>query len=565
MKLCPHCGQSLAEGAKNCGACGKSLGKNAEAVQIYRKFWIGCVGLILLVPLVLLHWAKITFPYSDLTGADDISISFNLLSFWKWPDVIAEHLTAFAVQQPSLSAVQTAAAVLLGALGVSFLLLLLSLILRLALRKKNYAAALAYSGLGLNALAAAAFMIAAVMANSAINDLTEGYIPMAIRLMAFPYLLMLVDAVAAGALLFIAAQPVDNRLAQHRESPIVLSLRGIGKSFGGQVILNDISLDITRGEFITLLGPSGCGKTTTLRIVAGLETADTGCVLLNGADVTLLEPDMRNVNTVFQNYALFPHMNVFDNVAYGPRIRRTDKELVPAMVAEMLALVQMEGYEKRMPNQLSGGQRQRIAIARALINRPDIVLLDEPLGALDLKLRQHMQTELKQIQKKTGVTFIYVTHDQEEALNMSDRLVVMNNGRFEQVGTPSAVYNRPQTRFVAEFVGSRNLLDVTVAGKNRALFSSHSILTEDCVLPEGSKALIAIHADKVRIAKKSTTLFSLPGIVIDTAYIGSQIKVHVAVGSFVFTIIDFNAWLNPAIGETVYLYWDPEHGVIIPV
>lgn len=240
---------------------------------------------------------------------------------------------------------------------------------------------------------------------------------------------------------------------------ISLELKEIKKSFTeGEAVLDNISLEISKGEFITLLGSSGCGKTTTLRIIAGLEQPDAGSVWLDGREVTGLEPNQRDVNTVFQNYALFPHMNVAENIGYGLKLKKVPKSEIRKKVSRMLELVQLEGYEKRKPSELSGGQKQRVAIARALVNNPKILLLDEPLGALDLQLRRAMQIELKHLQKKLGITFIYITHDQEEAINMSDRIAVMRDGRIEQIGTPDEIYNHPKTSYVATFVGNANIL-----------------------------------------------------------------------------------------------------------
>lgn len=249
----------------------------------------------------------------------------------------------------------------------------------------------------------------------------------------------------------------------------ILELKGVKKAFGGVPVLNGIDLKVEPGEFITLLGSSGCGKTTTLRIISGLEVPDSGTVLLEGADVTNTEPDKRGVHTVFQNYALFPHMTVEANIGYSLRIRGVKKPEIKSRVREMLELVQLEGFGSRMPGELSGGQRQRVAIARSVIDSPKVLLLDEPLGALDLQLRRMMQTELKRLQKKLGITFIYITHDQEEALNMSDRIAVMRDGLFEQLGTPNEIYDRPKTAFVARFVGSANIL--TLGGKCLAVRS----------------------------------------------------------------------------------------------
>ena len=322
-------------------------------------------------------------------------------------------------------------------------------------------------------------------------------------------------------------------------SEISLELKNIKKSFQeGEDVLESICLTAKKGEFVTLLGSSGCGKTTTLRIIAGLEQPDSGQVFLNGKDVTSLEPNQRNVNTVFQNYALFPHMNVADNIGYGLKLKKTSKAEISRRVKEMLELVQLSGFEKRKPSELSGGQRQRVAISRALVNNPEVLLLDEPLGALDLQLRRAMQHELKRLQKKLGITFIYITHDQEEAINMSDTIAVMNHGRFEQIGTPDEIYNHPKTSYVAMFVGNANILtgvvesvdpertdgasdQITVrtdAGKVKVSMNNVNITAEPDkgYLPQkGEKVTIAVRSENIRFeenkenAQESTQNYTL--------------------------------------------------------
>ena len=283
-----------------------------------------------------------------------------------------------------------------------------------------------------------------------------------------------------------------------------LELKNIKKSFTGEEsVLQGISLSIAGGEFITLLGSSGCGKTTTLRIIAGLESPDEGQVFLDGKDVTNLEPNDRDVNTVFQNYALFPHMTVEENVGYGLKLKKVAKGEIKKKVSHMLELVQLSGYEKRKPSELSGGQRQRVAIARALVNNPKVLLLDEPLGALDLQLRRAMQHELKRLQKKLVITFVYITHDQEEAINMSDRIAVMNAGRFEQIGTPDEIYNQPKTSYVATFVGNANILKGKVESQtgNQALLSLGGgkvlVNAEGEKLSKGEEVTIAVRSENI--------------------------------------------------------------------
>lgn len=302
---------------------------------------------------------------------------------------------------------------------------------------------------------------------------------------------------------------------------ILLELKNIKKSFTpGEDVLDDICLTVARGEFVTLLGSSGCGKTTTLRIIAGLEQTDSGSVWINGQDVTKLPPDKRDVNTVFQNYALFPHMNVAENIGYGLKLRKVPRGEIKKKVAQMLELVQLEGYEKRKPSELSGGQKQRVAIARALVNNPKVLLLDEPLGALDLQLRRAMQIELKHLQKKLGITFIYITHDQEEAINMSDRIAVMKDGRIEQIGTPDEIYNHPKTSYVATFVGNANILHgvaESIQGENAIVKIGNDkviVKLETSQQNTGAKQYLAA-GEKVTLAVRSENI-----LLQETAVIG---------------------------------------------
>ena len=309
---------------------------------------------------------------------------------------------------------------------------------------------------------------------------------------------------------------------------ISLELKEIKKSFTeGEAVLDNISLEISKGEFITLLGSSGCGKTTTLRIIAGLEQPDAGSVWLDGREVTGLEPNQRDVNTVFQNYALFPHMNVAENIGYGLKLKKVPKSEIRKKVSQMLELVQLEGYERRKPSELSGGQKQRVAIARALVNNPKVLLLDEPLGALDLQLRRAMQIELKHLQKKLGITFIYITHDQEEAINMSDRIAVMRDGCIEQIGTPDEIYNHPKTSYVATFVGNANL----AAGEKvtLAVRSENILLQETAVIGDTGTD----HRDTVDIsvsgggldAHNKNSVSGLQATVTEKNFAGGQLRV----------------------------------------
>ena len=313
-------------------------------------------------------------------------------------------------------------------------------------------------------------------------------------------------------------------------SDTILELDHIEKRFGDTGVLHGVSLSVQHGEFVTLLGPSGCGKTTTLRIIAGLETPDAGRVVLRGKDVTAAPPEKRDVNTVFQNYALFPHMSVAANIGYSLRLKKMPRAEIAKEVDAALELVQLSGYGARMPAELSGGQRQRVAIARAIVNRPSVLLLDEPLGALDLQLRRQMQLELKRLQKQVELTFIYITHDQEEALNMSDRIAVMHDGRFEQVGTPAEVYDRPRTSFVARFVGTANIVEGRVAENRNGTLMVHAAGGEvpalccGCGKQAGDGVTLAVRSEHVEFCTEG----GLPATVKEKTFAGGMLRIALA-------------------------------------
>lgn len=352
-------------------------------------------------------------------------------------------------------------------------------------------------------------------------------------------------------------------------SEIILSLNNIVKKFDDQEVVKNISLQVKEGEFLTILGSSGCGKTTTLRMIAGFEQPTSGSIILEDKRVDNVEPNKRDVNTVFQNYALFPHMNVYDNVAYGLKIKRVNKAEIKKRVMQMLELVQLKGFEKRKPDQLSGGQRQRVAIARAIINNPKVLLLDEPLGALDLKLRKQMQVELKRLQQKLGITFIYVTHDQEEALNMSDRIAVMNAGYLEQVGTPKEIYERPKTKFVASFIGESNIFEGTVeeaAGGNAVIsIMNNRINIKNSELKKGDRIFASIRPECVGVSFRKDNALNLKAVIKEHDYLGSTIKTTAALSDGQNVIIsNYNKKTElPAPGTEVNLCFDPEDMGII--
>jgi spermidine/putrescine transport system ATP-binding protein len=359
---------------------------------------------------------------------------------------------------------------------------------------------------------------------------------------------------------------------------IDVRLDRVTKRFHEVVAVDDLSLEIQRGEFFSMLGPSGCGKTTTLRMIGGFEEPSDGAIYLGETDVTGLPPFKRDVNTVFQNYALFPHLTVYENVAFGLRRRKVATDQIASEVTAMLELVELPGYESRKPSQLSGGQQQRVALARALINHPRVLLLDEPLGALDLKLRKQMQLELKRIQTEVGITFIYVTHDQEEAMTMSDRIAVMRAGRIEQLGNPEELYERPTTPFVAGFLGVSNLLEGEVAGHDGALVSIRlrdgTVLRAPADGVAGSGPVrVGVRPEKLRVAAgqagPSDGLNALAGVVLDASYIGvsTQYVIQTADGHrltvYAQNLDTAGASEAMADGQAVHLTWKPQHTFVI--
>ena len=337
------------------------------------------------------------------------------------------------------------------------------------------------------------------------------------------------------------------------EKEVIIDLTDVSKSFDGETVLDHINLKIHDKEFVTLLGPSGCGKTTTLRIIGGFESPDTGDVCFDGKSVKDVPPHKRSVNTVFQKYALFPHLNVFENVAFGLRLKKTPEEEIRVKVKEMLSMVNLKGFERRRVSTLSGGQQQRVAIARALINEPEVLLLDEPLGALDLKLRKDMQNELKKIQKATGITFIYVTHDQEEALSMSDVVVVMANGQIQQIGSPTDIYNEPENAFVADFIGESNIVDGIMLDDYKVRFSGHTFECVDAGFGKNQKVDVVVRPEDVDVVAVEKGM--LCGTVTGVTFKGVHYEIIVDVQGFKWMIqtTDFVAE-----GETIGLYIEPD-------
>jgi spermidine/putrescine transport system ATP-binding protein len=349
---------------------------------------------------------------------------------------------------------------------------------------------------------------------------------------------------------------------------------GATKRFGEITAVDDVSITIPAGEFFSMLGPSGCGKTTTLRMIAGFETPDTGRILLQGVDVTPVPPAKRNVNMVFQAYGLFPHMSVSENIAFGPKIKRLGREEIRRRVAEVIGTVRLDGFEDRRPGQLSGGQQQRVALARALVNRPAALLLDEPLGALDLKLRKEMQLELKDLQQRTGTTFVYVTHDQEEAMTMSDRIAVMHDGVVEQLATPRELYQRPASAFVAGFIGTSNLIELRVDRRKDGLLAmdlaeGQRILAVDPGANAGEPVTITVRPEWIKLASGDVDgrASHVEGTVVDVVYLGSVTQLIVLLGTgerlTVHRLNDEVGTEDPRPGANVMLHWAAEHSYVV--
>ena len=356
------------------------------------------------------------------------------------------------------------------------------------------------------------------------------------------------------------------------DNQTILSIRDLRVVFeDGFTALGGVSIDIGENEFVTLLGPSGCGKTTLLRCIGGFEKPTSGEILYKGQNIIGLPPYKRAINTVFQRYALFPHLNVAQNVAFGPDLRKEDKKKTAEEVSRMLALVGLAGFEKRRISSLSGGQQQRVAIARALINKPDVLLLDEPLGALDLQLRRQMQLELKRLQKKLGITFVYITHDQEEAINMSDRIAVMRGGRFEQLGTPEEIYDEPKTHYVAQFIGRSTILSgkVESVGKDTAVIrgacGSFTADASRARLSAGEDCEICVRTERMRVSPVPVEGFQLPVTVREARYAGGSVLTYAILPDGEEAVATSEGRLSDALtpGSTAYLYWNPAQAAVI--
>lgn len=331
----------------------------------------------------------------------------------------------------------------------------------------------------------------------------------------------------------------------------IVELKNISKAYEDNIVLDNFNLEIRKNEFLTLLGPSGCGKTTTLKIIAGFEFADEGQVMFEGKEISDVPPYERSVNTVFQKYALFPHMDVYENIAFGLKIKKVEKSVIDQKVKDMLKLVALSGFEKRKVESLSGGQQQRIAIARALVNEPKVLLLDEPLGALDLKLRQEMQIELKRIQQKLGITFIFVTHDQEEALTMSDTIIVMNKGKIQQMGTPEDIYNEPENAFVAKFIGESNVIDGVMLDDYRVKFSGVEFECVDKGFEKNEDIEVVVRPEDIKMVKPEEGM--LKGKVISSVFKGVHYEMELNENGRTWLIQNTkNAEIGTELGMDIY-------------
>lgn len=351
------------------------------------------------------------------------------------------------------------------------------------------------------------------------------------------------------------------------KKPIV-EIKNVNKFYGDNHVVQNLNLTIYEKEFLSILGPSGCGKTTLLRLIAGFEHHTSGEILIDGESVENKEPFERNINTVFQSYALFPHMSVYDNIAYGLKMKKVAKAEIKERVQRALIMVRLEGFEKRYPAQLSGGQKQRVAIARAIINKPQVLILDEPLSALDMKLRKQMQIELKSLQKKLGITFVYVTHDQEEALTMSDRIAVMNNGVLDQCAAPEEVYAHPETKFIADFIGETNLFEAVVETEEKGIAylycEAGDLLGKSESFDPNEIIYVSIRPEKILWSEKPVEGFSIGGIVKESIYLGNIVKTIITLTNG--QAVKVNRPVDnpsPQVGSILYVYWDIKDAVMI--
>ncbi|MDR2426742.1 MAG: ABC transporter ATP-binding protein [Endomicrobium sp.] len=349
----------------------------------------------------------------------------------------------------------------------------------------------------------------------------------------------------------------------------IVEILNVNKFYGENHIVCDLNLTIYEKEFLSVLGPSGCGKTTILRMIAGFERQTSGTILIEGENMEDKEPFERNINTVFQNYALFPHMTVYENIAYGLKMKKVSKDEIKARVVHSISTVRLEGFEKRYPSQLSGGQKQRVAIARAIINNPKVLLLDEPLGALDMKLRKQMQIELKSLQRKLGITFVFVTHDQEEALTMSDRIAVMNKGVLEQYGTPRQIYNKPATKFIADFIGESNLFEAIVQNEHDSIaelyYEAGELLGKGEEFEKEELLYISVRPEMTLFSDTPIEGFGLCGFVKESIFLGNIIKSIIILSNG--QAVKINTQIGstvPKIGEMQYVYWNIKDCVMIP-